>query len=201
MLTPADAADATTPAGTLRRAIRGRPLVTAVVRTAFTVTGVLVSYYLLPLQHGFGWRTVLVLAAGLISVALLVAWQVRGILRSGHPALRAVEALALTLPLFLVLFAAADAAMAGSNPQTFTEPLNRTDALYFVVTVFSTVGFGDIAPVNETARILAMGQMLGDVLLVGLALRVVLGAVQRGRQRVAVTVPSPAPSPGGTPRR
>ena len=29
--------------------------------------------------------------------------------------------------------------------------MTRTDALYFVVTVFATVGFGDITPVSETA--------------------------------------------------
>jgi hypothetical protein len=180
---------------------RSHLVLRSVVRTSSTVVGIVVLYYVLPLQNGFGWRTVLSLVGGLIGVGLLVAWQVRGILRSDHPAVRAVEGLALTLPLFLLLFAAAYAILGGSDPQAFTEPLTRTDTLYFVVTVFATVGFGDIAPVSEVARVLTMGQMLGDLLLVGLVLRVVLSAVDRGRQRVAVKEPSPDPSPDGTPRR
>ncbi|MFD3328385.1 ion channel [Streptomyces sp. NPDC058701] len=30
--------------------------------------------------------------------------------------------------------------------------LNRDDAMYFTVTVFTTVGFGDNVPVSHTAR-------------------------------------------------
>ncbi|MEV4441110.1 potassium channel family protein [Streptomyces sp. NPDC049577] len=60
----------------------------------------------------------------------------------------------------------------------FTEPLTRTDALYFTLTVFSTVGFGDITPETHEARIVTMVQMTGDILLLGVAAHVVVGAVQ-----------------------
>jgi hypothetical protein len=61
--------------------------------------------------------------------------------------------------------------------------LTRTDALYFTVTVFSTVGFGDIAPKSEVARVVLIVQMLGDLAVLGAGIRILLGAVQRGRQR------------------
>jgi hypothetical protein len=51
--------------------------------------------------------------------------------------------------------------------------------------VFSTVGFGDIAPVATAARVTTMVQMLGDLVVVGLVLRVMLGAVREGRERRA----------------
>jgi Ion channel len=51
--------------------------------------------------------------------------------------------------------------------------------------VFSTVGFGDITPVADAARVTTMIQMLGDLLVVGLVLRVMLGAVKGGRERRA----------------
>ena len=124
-----------------------------------------------------------VLVVGLVAVALLVAWQVRAILRAYTPALRAVEALALSLPLFLVLFAVVYYLLAGSDPRAFTEPLTRTDSLYFVVTVFATVGFGDITPVSEVARALTTVQMVCDLLLIGLVLKVFLAAVDQGRRR------------------
>jgi hypothetical protein len=150
-----------------------------------TVVGLLVLYYLLPLEDGFRGRTLLVLLIGLLGVGVLVAWQVRAILHARHPALRAIEAIALSLPLFLLLFAATYVLMTGTDPQAFTEPLSPTDGLYFVVTVFATVGFGDVSPVSEVARLLTTLQMIGDLVLIGLVLRLFLTAVDRGRRRAA----------------
>ena len=73
----------------------------------------------------------------------------------------------MTVSLFLVLFAVGYQQIAALDPSAFSEPLNRTDTLYFVVTVFSTVGFGDISPVSAAARVLASVQMLGDLVLIG----------------------------------
>lgn len=53
----------------------------------------------------------------------------------------------------------------------------------FAVTVFSTVEFGDISAKSETARLVVTGQMLADLIVLGLRIRVILGAVGRGRQR------------------
>jgi len=36
--------------------------------------------------------------------------------------------------------------------------LSHTDGLYFTVTVFSTVGFGDITAKTETARLVVTGR-------------------------------------------
>ncbi|MGK5113949.1 MULTISPECIES: potassium channel family protein [unclassified Geodermatophilus] len=160
-----------------------RALLLGLGRTLLTVVGLLVLYGTLPLDGRFGARTLLALVAGLLIVGLLVGWQVRAILRSRHPAIRAVEAIALSLPLFLVLFAAAYVVLAGTDPDAFTEPLSRIDSVYFVVTVFATVGFGDISPVSDVARVLTSVQMVGDLVLIGLVLRVFLAAVDRRRQR------------------
>jgi hypothetical protein len=160
-----------------------RLLVLGAGRTLLATTGVLVVYFLLPLDRSFSSRALVGLVLGLIALGLLIAWQVRQILRARTPALRAVEALALSLPLFLVLFAAVYVVLSDSDPAAFSEPLDRTDGLYFVVTVFATVGFGDIAPVSEVARGLTTVQMIGDLLLIGLVLKVFLAAVDRGRRR------------------
>ena len=61
--------------------------------------------------------------------------------------------------------------------------LTRTDSLYFTVTVFATVGFGDIIATSQTARLLVTVQMILDLVVLGLGIRVFLGAVQRGRQQ------------------
>jgi voltage-gated potassium channel len=142
---------------------------------------VLFLYFLLPLDRPFGWSTALALLGGLACVALLTAWQVRSVLRSAHPGLRAVETLAMTVSLFLVLFAACYQQLAVSDPSTFSEPLSRTDSLYFVITVFATVGFGDISPVTAAARVLTSLQMIGDLVLIGLLVKTMFNAVERGR--------------------
>ncbi|MGC0338765.1 potassium channel family protein [Streptomyces sp. SLBN-8D4] len=157
--------------------------VRAIVRTVITTTGLVLGYYLLPMDAAFSVGSAVGIVVGLMAMLALFARQIRTITWSPSPRLRAVEALSTTLPLFLLLFAAAYYLLERSTPGSFSEPLTRTDSLYFTLTVFSTVGFGDITPVTQTARILTMTQMAGNILLVGVAARVVAGAVQVGLRR------------------
>ena len=186
--TPAPAPPEQPSPGTVGR----RPLLLGVARTLVTTAGLLAVYFTLPLDRAFTAGTVVALAAGVLAVGLLVAWQVRMILRAPHPALRAVEGIALSLPLFLVLFATAYVQLSGTDPGAFTEPLDRVDGLYFVVTVFATVGFGDISPVSTVARLLTTVHMVGDLLLIGLVLRLFLAAVNRRRRTADPDPPSGA---------
>jgi len=112
-----------------------------------------------------------------------VTFQVSWISRSRFPRLRAVEALAISLPLFLLLFSGTYVAMAAVSAGNFGQKLTHTDALYFTVTVFTTVGFGDITAKSEGARLLVTGQMVADLVILGIGARIILGAVTRGRQR------------------
>lgn len=64
---------------------------------------------------------------------------------------------------------------------TFTQQLSRSDALYFTITIFSTVGFGDIAPQGEATRLVVAVQMLLDLLVLGLGIQVIVGEARRGR--------------------
>jgi hypothetical protein len=111
-----------------------------------------------------------------------VAVQVWQITRARYPLLRAVEALATTVPLFLLLFAGSYYVLGQEQAGSFSETLGRTDSLYYTTTVFSTVGFGDIVPKSEPARVLTMVQMLANLLIFGVAARVVVNAVTVGRR-------------------
>jgi hypothetical protein len=126
------------------------------------------------------------LAIGLAVLVGLVTLQVRWILRSRFPGLRGVEALATSIPLFLLLFAGTYVVLAAISASNFSEPLTRTDALYFTVTVFATVGFGDITAKTEAARLVVTGQMIVDLVAIALAVKVIVGAVKQGRQRQPV---------------
>jgi hypothetical protein len=174
-----------------RRRLTGLRLLRALATTVVLVA----LYYLLPLDH---IRNVpLTLAAGIVILLAVTVWQVRAIIRARYPALRAIEALAATVPLFLLLFASAYFTMAGTNPANFSpHSLTRTDALYFTVTAFSTVGFGDITAASQSARLVVTVQMLLDLLVLGLGIRVFIGAVQRARQQAP-----PAADPGLPPEQ
>ena len=111
--------------------------------------------------------------------------QLRSILRSRQPRLRAVRAFGLVLPMLLVIFAATYFAIGAQDAGAFSEPLSRTDGLYFTVTVFTTVGLGDIVPVTELARVLVTIQMLVGLLVVGVVARLVVGAVHVATARQA----------------
>lgn len=140
-------------------------------------------YYLLPLDHSSTWVAATMLVIGLVAFIALVIFQLRSIVRSRFPTLRAVEALATSLPLFLLLFSGTYVVMAAVSVSNFGQKLTHTDALYFTVTVFTTVGFGDITAKTEGARLLVTAQMAADVIILGLGAKVILGAVTRGRQR------------------
>jgi hypothetical protein len=159
-------------------------------------TAVLVAiYYLLPLDNSALWFAAMMLVIGLAALVGLVAYQVRAIGGSQYPGLRALVALAVTVPLFLLLFASTYMVLAAVSAHSFSQPLNHTDALYFTVTVFATVGFGDITATAAVARLVVTGQMIIDLVILGLGARVILGAVSRGRQRRPAE-PGAAP-PGG----
>ncbi|WP_405672981.1 potassium channel family protein [Streptomyces canus] len=162
---------------------RRREAIIAVVRAVLIAAGLVTAYYLLPLNERGTAGLSALLACGSAAVLLMFWWEVRAIMRSPHPRLRAVEALAATLPLFLVLFACGYYLLEHFTPGSFSEPLTRTDALYFALTTFSTVGFGDITARSQAGRVLTMVQMAGGLLLVGVAARVLAGAVQTGLRR------------------
>jgi voltage-gated potassium channel len=173
----------------MRRAIMGTLLWSAAGAVVLVF-----AYYQAPLDRPLDAATGWVFFGALLVFAVFMAFQLRQIVRSDQPRLRAVRALSVGLPLLVVVFASTYCTIAGQDPRAFTEPLNRTDGLYFTVTVFSTVGFGDITPVTETARVLVTVQILVGMLVVGLIAKLVVGAVQLAVARRA-PVPDRAVEP------
>ncbi len=167
----------------LSAAQRRRLIFWAVLRGVLSTTVLVVLYYALPLDQPWNGDTALRVLIGLLVFVGITVWQVRNITGARYPGLKAVEALGLIVPFYLLLFASTYFVMERASTASFTEPLTRTDALYFSVTVFSTVGFGDIAPKSEAARVVLIVQMLGDLAFLGAGARILLGAVRRGKQR------------------
>ena len=162
-----------------RRLAVTRSLLTMIV-TFFAIIGM---YYLIPLsprEFGAGSLGRLILAG--VAFLAVVAWQVREILRAELPGLRAVQAVVVAAPLFLTGYAALYVILSESQGG-FTEPMTRTSALYFAVVVFSSVGFGDIAPKSDLTRLIVTSQMLAGLVFIATVVRLFFGASRMSLQR------------------
>jgi hypothetical protein len=168
------------------KAERRRLVTIGILRASATAIVLVATYYLLPLDRLSGVSLAVSLVVGLLVLTGIAAYQVRAIIRHRHSAVRAIEALAITVPSFLLLFAATYFLMAQADAGNFNvHSLTRTDSLYFTITVFATVGFGDISATSQAGRIAVMAQMILDLLVLGLLVKVFLNAVQLGREQQA----------------
>jgi hypothetical protein len=168
-----------------------------VLRPLATVAVSLAAYFWLPLPSRTDTVTIVLLVLGLAALVVVVAWHVRAIAASEYPRMRAIEALAIAVPMYLLLFAAAYFLMAHSSATNFSETLSRADSLYFTVTVFSTTGFGDITANSGDARMLVTGQMIGNMIFLGFGIRQLTTATRIGLDRRATDGPDPAPAGDG----
>jgi voltage-gated potassium channel len=162
---------------------QARRVLLTLLRALGSTIGLVAIYYLLPLDRTSVRAAVAILGVGLLALVGLVVYQVRSIINATYPALRAVGALATSAPIFLLLFAGTYFVTSGISASNFSEPMTRTDALYFTVTVFTTVGFGDIVATTEGARVLVMGQMIVDIGIIAIGAKIIVDAVRRGRER------------------
>ncbi|MEH0935848.1 potassium channel family protein [Micromonospora psammae] len=127
----------------------------------------LLAYFLVPVQADPD-TTRLVLrstAAALLvaTVALLVTRQVRRQLTAAAPRgeseVRSLIRLSVALFAGLLTFALADYVVAMSRPDEFANLDTRIDALYFALATLTTIGYGDVHPQGQIARLVVCAQM------------------------------------------
>ncbi|MFP3989644.1 potassium channel family protein [Streptomyces sp. E11-3] len=119
------------------------------------------GYFLLPLDQlgprrpGFSW-TVFVLA--LVLIAVLLLRQIRDVLVD-RPGTRPGLQIPLLMCLTILVFSAGYFSLS-EQPGEFSGLRTRVDALYFTVVTLATVGYGDITPHGQTARLVTILQIL-----------------------------------------
>ncbi|PXA67151.1 potassium channel family protein [Cryobacterium arcticum] len=162
---------------------RRRLIARGVLRALASTTVLVALYFLVPFALISALPLVVWLVVAFLVLVAVSAWQLRAIARSTHPTVQAIVALAITAPLYLLLFAVTYFLLSVSGSEHFsTGVLTRLDALYFTVTIFATVGFGDISPATQGARLIVMIQMILNLLVLGAGIKVFVGAVQRRRK-------------------
>ncbi|MFK4691132.1 potassium channel family protein [Streptomyces pristinaespiralis] len=133
------------------------------LRLAGGCAGVLmtVMYFLLPLEAlgperpGISWA---LFGLALVSIALLLLFQVRDVLTE-RPGTRPGIAIPLLMCLSVLVFSGAYHALAKDTGE-FTGLDTRIDALYFTIVTLATVGYGDITPRGQSARLVTVLQIL-----------------------------------------
>nr|WP_225668082.1 potassium channel family protein [Arthrobacter sp. 147(2020)] len=109
--------------------------------------------------------------------------QVQLIITAHVPQVSAAEAVVVSVVLFLCLFSLLYASIAVTDPASFSEELDRVDALYFTTATFATVGFGDVVPASSLARVAVTIQMIGGLGLLVMIAKVVFYAARQGLSR------------------
>lgn len=169
------------PFAELSRGERRRVLAALVLRTTISVAMLLAIYALVPVGPTTFTDAAVRLAGVLGFVVLLIAMQVHAIRTANYPVLRATEAVIDSIAAFIIAFSLLYLNLSQAEPANFSEPLGRVSAFYFTVTMLSTVGFGDIAAKTDLARIVATVQMLLDLAIIAIIVRV-FGFVARANR-------------------
>ena len=61
--------------------------------------------------------------------------------------------------------------------------MTRLDTLYLSATVFTTVGFGDITAKTQAGRAVVLCQMVLNLVILGLVVRLVVNAIKVSQRR------------------
>ncbi|MFF0843978.1 potassium channel family protein [Streptomyces olivaceus] len=129
------------------------------VRTGIAAATV-AAYFLLPLDHLGPQRPVLswvLFTVLLTAVAVLLLRQIRHVLvdrPDSHPGV----VISLLIVLSVHVFSAAYYSLA-KQPGELSGLRTRVDALYFTVVTLATVGYGDITPRGQAARVVTVLQI------------------------------------------
>lgn len=153
------------------------------LRVSLSMVLLVAAYFLIPTRNDSSQSDLPFLLIELGVYAVVVAIQVPAIVKAKYPVLRAVEALALVVVLYLLIFARVYLSNSIGVPASFSQSLDHITALYFTVTVFATVGFGDIVATTSAMKLLVTVQMLLNLAVLGLLIKLLTSAAQRGVQR------------------
>lgn len=149
------------------------------------VAVILTVYFWLPPPSGDDPPWVILFFIVLVSLLYVVVaiWSVFRIHTSAHPLRTGVTALAVMVTAVVVIFALAYLALSKDNPDNFNVALDKVSALYFTMTILTTVGFGDIHAQTHPAMIAVMLQMVVSLTLVTTLGRIVVEASRSATKR------------------
>lgn len=159
------------------------PLVVTLAQTTVVLVLLTVGYYLLPVRAPWGDAVSAARLAGSLLAWAVLVFLLRAESRRSRarqePQYHRVQQLLTALYLLVLGFSVLYLVTATVAPEQFVGLTNRTDALYFSVTIMGTVGFGDVHAAGTPARLMVTVQMLFNLIYLGTALRVLSAGISR----------------------
>lgn len=151
-----------------------------------SVVMIMIGLYLVlpePTRDDPPWLTFTSILVVSIVYAAAGVWSVARISRAKHPLRTGVVMLAVMVTAMVVIFSLTYLSLSVDNPANFNVPLDKINALYFTMTILSTVGFGDITAATHAAMIAVMIQMVVGLTLITTLARVLMEAARRAARR------------------
>lgn len=158
--------------------LRSDPLVRMLGHTTTALALLTLAYYVVPFRIDGEPLTIgrlVVSASALAALAWLLRLAGRRSTRTLPVRYQRIQWLLTALYALVLGFALLYAALEAFSPDQFVGLDDRTDALYFSVTLVATVGFGDIHPAATAAQLVATAHMLFNLIYLGTALRLLTG--------------------------
>lgn len=149
------------------------------VTTGFVVATLVLAYAVLLLTGRDRWWGGALGTALVLATVPVVAHRARAVLRSSQPFQEAVAAVAVVSTLVVVGTAAAVYVAMAAETGEFEGLVSKIDAIYFTMAIVSTVGFGDVRPVGQAARLVTTLHIVFTIVVAGGSLRLLTWAARR----------------------
>jgi voltage-gated potassium channel len=138
---------------------------------ALALVGAVVLYYVLPMRGPLWPLGAIAGPIAAIALAPLTRRHLRRVLVSDRPIADVACAIAIIAVVLVLGFATTYWILDTQSPDEFVGIDTKTDSLYFTVTVLATVGFGDVHPVGQVGRAVTTVNMLTNIVILAVSVR------------------------------
>ena len=148
-----------------------------IVRIAVLALVLSALYAVIPLQTELWWLGLLLGLIALLAITPFTVRRATAIASSERPMLAAAEAIVWVVAMLVFGFSSVYLAINRGDGE-FVGLSTKVDAVYFTSTTLATVGFGDIHASGQAARVAVTLQMVLDLSLLAIAVRLLVRAAK-----------------------
>jgi len=155
------------------------------VAGAFVISAMVIIYLLAPtpVRTEAPWLYVVGALVLLAAYVLMTAIGIRRLPASRNPVVAGLLLVLLMATVLILGYSYIYRAIAVQPDTAFSEPLTQASAVYFTVTVLTTVGFGDITAVTDVARLVVTSQMLLGLTVISVGVKLIVQSTQSARRQ------------------
>jgi voltage-gated potassium channel Kch len=169
-------------AGAVRSWPRGLLLVSL---GGLAIAALVITYLVVPepVRVDAAWVYVAAAVGLLLAYIVLTATGVRRLAAARYPLVAGALLVLLMITVIILGYSYTYLALAAQSDGAFSQPLSKVSAVYFTVTVLTTVGFGDITPAIDLARLLVTSQMLLGLTVISLGAKLIVQSTRSARRK------------------